>query len=358
MSHDHAQLSKIAAAAVLWGTTGVVVALLGRTTTLTPITIGFYRLAIAAVALLALTYLRRIAPLSGTVRYVRAAPARRGASSLRAAPAPRAASSLRAAPVRRAASSLRAGSIGAAPSLRATPSLRAAPGRLVLTGVFLGAYQALYFIAVANAGVGVATMVSLGIAPIGLLIGEAIRARRRPSRHALMVVTAAVVGLALISAGPSGAAPRPWLGLAAAIGSGLGYAVSALLSRSLADRADPLTLTAATSAIGAVALLPLAAVAGLTFAPSPGTITLLIYLGVITTAVAYGLFYAGLRRVAGSVATVLTLLEPLTAALLAAAILGETLAPAALLGGTLILAAVVMLAIRPRQRHTSAIPGL
>ena len=228
---------------------------------------------------------------------------------------------------------------------------------MVLTGVFLGAYQALYFIAVANAGVGVATMVSLGIAPIGLLIWESIRARRRPSRRALMVVTAAVVGLALISAGPSGAAPRPWLGLAAAIGSGLGYAVSALLSRSLADRADPLTLTAATSAIGAVALLPLAAVAGLTFGPSPGTITLLLYLGVITTAVAYGLFYAGLRGVAGSVATVLTLLEPLTAALLAAAVLGETLAPAALLGGTLILAAVVMLAIRPRQRHPSAVPG-
>ena len=135
MSHDHAQLSKIAAAAVLWGTTGVAVALLGRTTTLTPITIGFYRLAIAAVALLALTYLRRIAPLSGTVRYVRAAPARRGALSLRAASARRGASSLRAAPAPRAASSLRAARARCAESsLRAFWFLRSAP--------FLGAAPA------------------------------------------------------------------------------------------------------------------------------------------------------------------------------------------------------------------------
>ncbi|MEV6490212.1 EamA family transporter [Actinoplanes sp. NPDC051633] len=304
MSHDHAHLSKIAAAAVLWGTTGVAVTLLSRITALSPITIGFYRLAIAAVALLAYTRIRTL---------IRPTPSRAGSLFL------------------------------------------TAPGRLVLTGVFLGLYQALYFISVANAGVGVATMVSLGIAPIGLLIWESIRARRRPSRRALTVATAAVAGLALISAGPSGVAPRPWLGLVAAIGSGLGYAISAVLSRSLADRADPLTLTAATSAIGALALLPIAAAAGLTFTPGATAITLLLYLGVTTTAVAYALFYAGLRGVAGSAATVLTLLEPVTAALLAAAVLGETLAPAALVGGGLVLAAVVMLAIRPAARRPTVV---
>ena len=64
----------------------------------------------------------------------------------------------------------------------------------------------------------------------------------------------------------------------------------------------------------------------------------LVYLGVATMALAYGLLYAGLRHTTGSAATVATLLEPVTAALLAALLLNERLPPAALIGGALILA--------------------
>jgi drug/metabolite transporter (DMT)-like permease len=267
-------LSKIGGAAVLWGTTGVAVALLREN----PVTVGFYRLAIAAVVLLAIA--------------------------------------------------------------RPFALIRAMPIRVVRTGVFLGAYQALYFIAVANAGVGVATMVSLGIAPIALTLWEGHRRR-------LYIPAMAVAGLVLISAGPSGGAPRPWLGLGAAVLSGLGYAVSALLGRDLAGRGDPLALTTATSAVGALALLPVAAIGGLAVPARPGTLGLLLYLGVVTTALAYGLFYAGLRGVPGSAATVVTLLEPVTAAILAAAFLGETLTVWAMLGGVLVLSAVVALAVAP-----------
>ena len=45
----------------------------------------------------------------------------------------------------------------------------------------------------------------------------------------------------------------------------------------------------------------------------------------MTLAVAYGLLYAGLRTVEGSAAVVATLLEPVTAAVLAAVVLGERL---------------------------------
>jgi drug/metabolite transporter, DME family len=60
-------------------------------------------------------------------------------------------------------------------------------------------------------------------------------------------------------------------------------------------------------------------------------------------ALSYGLLYAGLRTTSGSAATVATLVEPLSAALLAALILSERLPPPALVGGALILAAVVAL---------------
>ncbi len=71
----------------------------------------------------------------------------------------------------------------------------------------------------------------------------------------------------------------------------------------------------------------------------------------ITTVVAYGLFYAGLRTTPGSVAMILTLLEPVTAVGLAAALLGERLTLANLLGGALLVAAVAALYLRPPPRR-------
>lgn len=291
MSYDRVHLSLITFAAVLWGTTGVAVTLLSDLTTLTPTTIGFYRLAIAAVAL---------AVVCRADRLVRV--------------------------------------------------FRQAPGTVLATGVLLGVYQALYFIAVEAAGVSVATVVSLGIAPVVTTVWEAIRGRVGPGAGTVATVAGALLGLVLISlsAGePTQAAPRPLLGLLAAIGSGFGYAVSALLSRNLAQRGDARTLTTATCAVGALTLLPIAVADGPAFPVHAGTAGLLIYLGVVTTALAYVLFYAGLRTVPGSVAAVLTLLEPLTAALLAVLILAEPLPALTVVGGLLLLSAVVALYLRP-----------
>jgi DME family drug/metabolite transporter len=72
----------------------------------------------------------------------------------------------------------------------------------------------------------------------------------------------------------------------------------------------------------------------------------LLYLGVVPSALAYALFFAGLRTVPGAVASIVTLLEPLTATALATTFLGERLAPAALAGGVLVLAAVAGLYVR------------
>lgn len=79
---------------------------------------------------------------------------------------------------------------------------------------------------------------------------------------------------------------------------------------------------------------------------------LLMYLGVATMAVAYGLLYLGLRTTPGSAATVATLIEPVSAALLAAAVLGERLTWLTVVGGLLILSAVV--ALRPSPEEPTA----
>jgi DME family drug/metabolite transporter len=294
---DHrprAGLIKISAAGLLWGTTGVVVQLLHRTTALSPVGIGFYRLAIAAVVLLAIRRPRAI-----------------------------------------------------------SAAFRVAPLGLILTGIGLGAYQALYFIAVTLGGVSIATVVGLGLAPVLLAAGEAVWARRRPGRTTSVTLIAGVLGLLLITGSVGRAtdgAPHPLLGLLAATACGVCYAISTVISRRQMQKIDATTLTVVSAGVGALALAPLAVIgpmAGVAVPLRLGPVLMLAYLGVVTTAVAYALFYAGLRTTVGSTAAVLTLLEPLVAALLALLILGESLSGPALVGATLLLAAVAMLYAAP-----------
>jgi DME family drug/metabolite transporter len=232
----------------------------------------------------------------------------------------------------------------------ATALLRSRPGPVVVVGVCTAAYQAFYYASVVAVGVTVSTVVSLGFAPVLVTVVESVRLRARPSVPELAVLASALGGLVLVSvaAGSAGGGDHPVLGVLAALGSGTAYALTTLVGRSLARSAGPLTLTSVTTTIGALALLPAAVVTGSggSAIGEPVVAATLVYLGLATMALAYGLLYAGLRTTAGSAAVVATLLEPVTAAVLAALLLGERLGLAGLVGVALILLAVAGLGRR------------
>jgi DME family drug/metabolite transporter len=218
---------------------------------------------------------------------------------------------------------------------------------LLASGVGLGGYQALYFASIGNVGVSVSTLVSIGVAPLAITVATAVSRRQLPSRRSVLILVLGLAGLALVSAGTGTASgPHPLLGVVEAIGSGLGYAASTVVNRRLADTAPPLTLTTVACVVGAATLVPFAAGTGLGFAFDTATISGLGYMGVMATAVAYGLFFHGLRSTTSDVASVLTLLEPLAATTLAVALLHEQLTPRMVLGGGLMLAAIAALYLR------------
>jgi DME family drug/metabolite transporter len=140
------------------------------------------------------------------------------------------------------------------------------------------------------------------------------------------------------------------LGLVAALGSGSVYAATVAVAGPLAGQGSPVLVTTAASLIGAAALVPVAALssAGIETGHRPSTLAGLAYLGALTMALAYGLFYAGLRTTPQSSAVIATLLEPVTAAIAAAAVLGERLGPGAVAGAVMILGSVVLLWLRDR----------
>lgn len=235
--------------------------------------------------------------------------------------------------------------------------LRERPGTAVFVGACTGAYQALYFGAVLAVGVTVSTVVALGLAPVLLTLGESIAARRRPATLRVIVLTAALAGLVLVSAdaGASTTGPHPVLGVLLAAASGTTYALATGIGRPLTGMTTPLALTTATSTAGALALLPFGLLAdGPRLPGDPEVLGLLVYLGVATLAVAYALLYAGLRTVTGSVALVATLLEPVTAFVLAAVLLGERLGLLGIFGAVLILAAVA--GLEEEERDDGVVP--
>jgi DME family drug/metabolite transporter len=226
-----------------------------------------------------------------------------------------------------------------------TPLPRGTAVRLVLVGAGLAVYQVAYFAAVAQAGVSIATLVALGLAPLLISVGAALLGHGRPDAATLVALVVALVGLVLLVGVSAGAdtGTTVVLGALLAVGSALGYAVVTLAGAGV-PAGVPVTL--AGFAGGALLLTPVALVVGLRFTTEPGAIAMLIYLGVVPSALAYALFFAGIRTVPGAVASIVTLLEPLTATALATAFLGERLAPGALAGGLLVLAAVAGLYLR------------
>ena len=83
----------------------------------------------------------------------------------------------------------------------------------------------------------------------------------------------------------------------------------------------------------------------------PGALTAagwgwLACLAVVSTVGAISLFFAGLRRVGPTTASILATVEPLVTVVLAFLVFGETLGAVQLAGGALVLAAVVILCVR------------
>lgn len=280
----------IACAAVLWGTVGVATQTLYGLSGTNPLSVGFFRLALATppliVVCLAMFGLRALLP------------GRRDAALA------------------------------------------------VVIGVLLAAYQACYFTAISYTGVALATLVTLCVAPVlAALLGAVVLKERLTGEVALALVGALAGTALLVGQGPVGIAPGNLLvGTLFAFGSALGYAAVTVCGRLLTPEIHPLQVNAVAFPTGALLLLVLVLPQGLvTSYPLVGW-GLLLYLGLIPTALAYGLFLAGVRQVGATAATLVTLLEPLTATLLAWLLLGERLAPLGLLGAVLLVMALALLA--------------
>jgi drug/metabolite transporter, DME family len=223
------------------------------------------------------------------------------------------------------------------------PSGRAAWARITVIGLLAAIFQSCYFAAVSLTSVPLATLITIGAAPVIVLGAE--RAIGRPAgRLAVLTTGLAVAGLGLLVGLPSGFRETAVLASAGmAVLAAAGFAAITLISMRPVAGLDDLAVTGFGFTIGGLLLMPAAGLAGgIAFRPGLAAIGLLVALGTGPTAVAYTLYFRGLRTVAASTAARLALLEPLTGAILAALLLGERLSATGIAGAAIIGAAVIL----------------
>jgi len=174
--------------------------------------------------------------------------------------------------------------------------------------------------------------------------------RERASRRRAGALVLASGGLFLVLAGAGAGALDP-VGTVLGITAAVVYTTYILTSAGVAERVGPLLLSALVCTGAATTLTIATAVAG---DLHPGNLTpagfgWVTAIAVVSTVGAVSLFFAGLKRVGPTTASILSTAEPVTTVVLAFLAFGESLSPVQLGGGALVVGAVLVLSAPARR---------
>lgn len=208
---------------------------------------------------------------------------------------------------------------------------------MLLNGAMLALSQTAYLTAIERIGVTVSTLIVICAAPLIVAAYARIVRKESPDGRVTFALISSVVGTAMLVGVPSGGIETVDLtgGVLFSLLSAVSYAAVVQIGHILTRRHEPLRINAVSFAVGAAVLTVIAAFSGVRMPDAPTQWLLLGYLGVFPSVTAYALFLRGMRVTSATVASILVLVEPLVAALLAAAIFGERLSALGVAGGIL-----------------------
>lgn len=224
------------------------------------------------------------------------------------------------------------------------PRTAEAAKRILAVGGLFALFQASYFAAVALSSVSVATMTTIGATPVIVTLVSV----RKLRRWTLVSVAGTLAGLALLQWSPGEAFSFGGLGFA--LLAAAGFATLTLVTAKPVDGLDPLSTTAFGCLTGGLLLLPVASWSGMAIPLHADVLALVCYLGAVPTALAYAAYLRGLADAHPVLGSLSAVLEPLTAAVLSAALLGERLSVTAWCGAAVLVAALAVGYWRPEPR--------
>jgi drug/metabolite transporter (DMT)-like permease len=217
---------------------------------------------------------------------------------------------------------------------------------LLAVGALIGVELIVFFTAVRLAGVAIpiflAYMAPLYVALAApLLFGQPVD-RIVPVALCLGLTGMALVVLPGVVVAPS---PRTVVGVALGVLTGVLFAADLLVIKRLKRRARSITIVFVQCAVTVLIMLPLAVTQtwGSGYVPTATDVWVVLFLGLVDTAICATVFTHGVQSVRVEHASILGCVEPLTAPLFAFVLLGERPGLATIGGGCLIVAAGVLI---------------
>lgn len=226
---------------------------------------------------------------------------------------------------------------------------------LVLGALNIGAFLALLYVAAYRLPGGVAATVGALQPLVAALLSTGLLGEKL-TRRTLLAALAGVVGVSLLVL-RADARLDAW-GVAAALGGALVMATGVVLSKRWTSPAPLLATTGWQLVAGGLLLVPVAWIvegalpASLSFANVAGY----TYLTLIGAALAYALWFRGLRGLSATNVTFLGLLSPVVATGLGWLVLDQRLSPAQIVGALIVLGALITAQTKKKKSSTPPAP--
>ncbi|WP_242478165.1 DMT family transporter [Rubrivivax gelatinosus] len=233
-------------------------------------------------------------------------------------------------------------------------ALRAQAGLLLAAGACMALYVSCWFLGIERIGAAVPTLIALCLPPVLVTLLAVARGRERLDAPLLLALAAALGGTTLVvlrhGDGGEVAAATLAAGIAFSVASALLYAGFTLVTGRLATTLGPGQATTGLTVVAAAVMGLAAFYTPLAWPNELPPEAWLLYLGLVTATIALLCFNWGAQRLSPTALTVATLVEPLTAVLLAALLLGQDLAATQWLGAVLMIASIGVLGRRDARR--------
>ena len=226
--------------------------------------------------------------------------------------------------------------------------------RALLLGVVGYAVQSSLFYMGLERGTAGAVALLFYAYPAMVLITEAALGRDHPGRRGFVALVLSALGTALVVVA-GGDVTISAAGAVFSLLAAASFGAYLLTGHALMERTDTMTTAAWVAGGAAVSLLTKSVLEGSLESPDGHWGTMLGY--GVSTASAFTLMFAALRRLGPSRTGMALTLEAVFAVVLAGIFLDETLRPLQLVGGAAILAATVLIALSPRRGDEALVPG-
>ena len=226
---------------------------------------------------------------------------------------------------------------------------------ILVAGTGAALFFPLFILAFQLTGVGVAAVVSIGVAPIFVGFIAWIALKQPPGKQWTIGTLVAVTGVVALN-WPSGNNTVNVLGIGFALAAAFGYSLQATGMGMISKRHTPFQCVAPMFTIGTLFQAPLSYGKDFSFLQDPILLMGTLYGGIVTVAVAYAFFIYGISRIGAATAVTVGLMEPLTASILGVLLLGETISVIGIIGSALILTGLVVVGRPPKQKQSQRAP--